>query len=202
MSYFYSDSLPSSSCPSAGLTARAAEAAELGHGTASRDTAEIRCSPGLEGKAPGYEGPAEPRRCGESPPSVPGSLFQRTHILEPEALPRAPASLAAAGGRLEGTTERLINAGEPGLGDSGRTGSPGRSCGQQREGVSASAHPTRPWPRSPLRCPLEGRWAAGAPGAGVAPAHTGVGCIPPSRHLTLVLHPIPVQHYTRTAPTQ
>lgn len=193
MSYFYSNILPSISCPSAGLAARMAEAAEHGHGTGSRDTAEPRCPPGAVGKAPGYEGPAEPRRCRQSPPSVPGSRSPRTPILEPEALSRAPVSPAEGGG-LEGTTERLINAGEPGLGDSGRAGPSGRSCGQQREDVTACAHPTHPRPRSSLRRPLEGRWAAGSPAAGVSPAHTGVWCISPSRHVTPVLHPIPVQH--------
>lgn len=142
-----------------------------------RDTAEPRCPPGAEGKAPGYESPAEPRRCGQSPPSVPCSRSPRTPVLEPEALPRAPAS--PGGGRgLEGTTERLINAGEPGLGDSGLepicgAGAQARAAGNS-EKVSPRVSPQRVLGSGhPCGVPSRVDGHLNPPAPGVSPAHTG-----------------------------
>lgn len=90
---------------------RTGSSGSRGSGTGTGDTAE-GSGDRAEGKAPGYEG------CAELPVRP---LFPLPKDTRPRAGDSAPSPRVRGGGGrgLEGTTERLINAGEPGLGDSG-----------------------------------------------------------------------------------
>lgn len=139
MSYSYSNTLPSSLCPSAGLAALAAEArGPPGHGG----------RPGLRAKPRDTGAPQSPGDAGRAPARarflLPKDIRPGTGASVPS--PRVPV---AAGGGLEGTTQRLINAGEPGLGDSGRAPICGAGAQAGAAGSSGEVAPRVPGPGHP-----------------------------------------------------